>query len=67
MIIERFYQNQGASLKYYEIENSSPPLLLIHAQGVDGSSFPKDIMCIPWTAMVMVAVYTTQANIMWRI
>lgn len=39
MIMERFYQNQGASVKYYEIENNSPPLLLIHAQGVDGKSF----------------------------
>lgn len=39
MAVERFYQKQGITLKYYEIENNLRPLVLIHAQGVDGKSF----------------------------
>jgi len=37
--MEHFYENQGIKLKYYEIENSLQPLVLIHAQGVDATSF----------------------------
>ncbi len=37
--MEYFYENQGIKLKYYEIENSLQPLVLIHAQGVDARSF----------------------------
>lgn len=36
---EHFYKNQGIELKYYEIENDLQPLVLIHAQGVDATSF----------------------------
>ncbi len=37
--MERFYENHGIKLKYYEIENSLQPLVLLHAQGVDAASF----------------------------
>ncbi len=37
--MEHFYKNHGIELKYYEIENSLQPLVLIHAQAVDASSF----------------------------
>lgn len=39
MAVERMYQNQGITLKYYEIQNDMQPLVLLHAQGVDGKSF----------------------------
>ena len=43
-IIEHFYLNKETNnkeikLKYYEIENYLPPLVMIHAQGVDATSF----------------------------
>ncbi len=38
---EKFYQNGSIQLKYYEIENTRQPLVLIHAQGVDGKSYEK--------------------------
>ena len=34
---EKYYDHNG--LKYYEIANNLQPLVLIHAQGVDGSSY----------------------------
>lgn len=34
---EKYYDHSG--LKYYEIANNLQPLVLIHAQGVDGSSY----------------------------
>lgn len=36
---ERNYENQGIRLKYYEVQNNFQPLVLIHAQGVDGKSY----------------------------
>jgi len=36
---EHFYENHGIELKYYEIKNSLQPLVLLHAQGVDSTSF----------------------------
>lgn len=39
MIVEHIYQKQGIKLNYYEIENALQPLVLIHAQGVDATSF----------------------------
>lgn len=39
MITEHHYGQQGVVLQYYEIENRLPPLVLLHAQGVDGKSF----------------------------
>lgn len=36
---ERIYENQGIRLKYYEVQNNFQPLVLIHAQGVDGQSY----------------------------
>lgn len=36
---EHIYQNQEIKLKYYEIKNELQPLVLIHAQGVDSTSF----------------------------
>ena len=36
-MIEKYYEPTG--LKYYEIENELQPLVLIHAQGVDGKSY----------------------------
>ncbi len=36
---EHYYKNQEIELKYYEIENHLQPLVLIHAQGVDATSF----------------------------
>ncbi len=37
--MEQFYKKQGIELKYYEIKNDLQPLVLIHAQGVDATSF----------------------------
>lgn len=37
--MEQLYKNQGIELKYYETENDLQPLVLIHAQGVDATSF----------------------------
>lgn len=36
---EHLYKKQRIELKYYEIENNFQPLVLIHAQGVDATSF----------------------------
>lgn len=36
---ERIYENQGIRLQYYEVQNNFQPLVLIHAQGVDGQSY----------------------------
>ncbi len=40
-MLMKTYKNNGILLKYYEIENGKTPLVLIHAQGVDGKSFEK--------------------------
>lgn len=39
MTAEHTYQNQQTELHYYEIKNDLPPLVLLHAQGVDAASF----------------------------
>lgn len=39
MITERIYQDQEIKLNYYEFQNDRQPLVLIHAQGVDATSF----------------------------
>ncbi|MDE7018350.1 MAG: alpha/beta hydrolase [Lachnospiraceae bacterium] len=39
MIAEHRYQKQGIELHYYEIRTSLQPLVLLHAQGVDATSF----------------------------
>lgn len=39
MIIEHTYKKQGIELNYYESENALPPIVLLHAQGVDATSF----------------------------
>ncbi len=39
MTEEHVYKKQAAELKYYEIRNNLRPLVLIHAQGVDSTSF----------------------------
>jgi len=39
MTEKHLYQKQGIKLNYYEIKNELPPLVLIHAQGVDAASF----------------------------
>lgn len=39
MMTEKTYQNGSILIKYREIENNKPPLVMIHAQGVDSSSF----------------------------
>lgn len=39
MIVEHIYKKQGIELNYYETENTLQPLVLIHAQGVDATSF----------------------------
>ena len=43
IITENYYNEHGIKLKYYEIKNALPPLVLLHAQGVDSSSF-ADVM-----------------------
>ena len=43
MLSENIYENQGIKLKYYEAKNNLPPLVLLHAQGVDSLSFGKVI------------------------
>ncbi len=39
MAEKHFYQKQDIELNYYEIKNELHPLVLIHAQGVDATSF----------------------------
>ena len=39
MISKHIYKNQGIELNYFEIRNNLQPLVLIHAQGVDATSF----------------------------
>lgn len=39
IMTEKMYEKPGIRLKYYEIQNSLQPLVLIHAQGVDGQSY----------------------------
>lgn len=39
MTEEHIYKNQNTELNYYEIKNDKQPLVLIHAQGVDSTSF----------------------------
>lgn len=39
MLTEHFYKEQGIELNYYEIKNELQPLVLIHAQGVDATSY----------------------------
>jgi hypothetical protein len=39
MLENKIYQNQDILLHYYEIKNNLQPLVLIHAQGVDATSF----------------------------
>lgn len=36
---EKFYEKNDVRLKYYEVENGLQPLVLIHAQGVDGKNY----------------------------
>lgn len=39
MTEKHLYQKQGIKIHYYEIKNQLQPLVLIHAQGVDATSF----------------------------
>ncbi|MCM1246750.1 MAG: alpha/beta hydrolase [Roseburia sp.] len=39
MVSEHIYKKQGTELHYFEIKNKLQPLVLIHAQGVDATSF----------------------------
>lgn len=39
MVEKHFYQGQGVQLHYYEIKNKLQPLVMLHAQGVDATSF----------------------------
>ena len=39
MTSEYIYKKQGIELHYFEIRNNLQPLVLIHAQGVDATSF----------------------------
>lgn len=39
MISKHIYKKQGIELNYFEIKNNLQPLVLIHAQGVDATSF----------------------------
>lgn len=39
MVEKHFYEGQGVQLGYYEIKNKRQPLVLLHAQGVDATSF----------------------------
>ena len=41
MIEKKSYEKQAMRLNYYEIENNLQPLVLIHAQGVDATSFDR--------------------------
>lgn len=41
MIEKKLYQKQDLRLNFYEIENKLQPLVLIHAQGVDATSFDQ--------------------------
>lgn len=36
---KHYYEGQNAGIQYYEIQNSLKPLVLLHAQAVDSSSF----------------------------
>lgn len=39
MVQKHLYQKDGIRLNYYEIENDLQPLVMIHAQGTDATSF----------------------------
>lgn len=39
MIAEHSYKKQGIELNYYELKNDLQPLVFLHAQGVDSTSF----------------------------
>lgn len=39
MVMEKIYQRDNILLNYFEIENDLQPLILLHAQGVDATSF----------------------------
>ena len=39
MISKHIYEKHGIALNYFEIRNHLQPLILIHAQGVDATSF----------------------------
>lgn len=39
MMNEKYYNNNGVKLKYYEVVNHLQPLVIIHAQGVDGKNY----------------------------
>lgn len=39
MTSEYIYKKQGIELHYFEIRNNLQPLVLIHAQGVNATSF----------------------------
>ena len=41
MAEKHVYQTEEIRLTYYEIKNALPPFVLIHAQGVDATSFKK--------------------------
>ena len=36
---KRFYEGRNSGLQYYEIRNDMKPLVLLHAQAVDSTSF----------------------------
>ena len=38
-IMSTYYVNEDIMLHYYEIKNNLPPLVFIHAQGVDSLCF----------------------------
>lgn len=57
---EHYLEGLHAGLQYYEIRNDLKPLVLLHAQAVDSTSFSVSCqswhdtsMCMPWTATAM--------------
>lgn len=47
-ILSSVYEKDDIYLKYYEICSDNPPLVLIHAQGVDSESFFKVLHEFLW-------------------
>ena len=64
---EKYYDHSG--LKYYEIANNLQPLVLIHAQGVDGSSYTnvaKQLLYV-YLFIRLIAMATEAADMILRI
>ena len=56
---EKYYDHSG--LKYYEIANNLQPLVLIHAQGVDRSSYTNVAKQLSKKFHIIISLYVKNA------